>query len=324
MFLFRTEISPTLGSHRLYRCLILGLSLKQYGPVQFLINGDKTGKKLLIEKGFTLIPSIKEKLIKDSGCRCIIFDINRSSPDDIRLLNWAKSEGITTLQVGNLGSVWMDVEYIIDSSLDSDKKSTTGKIRSNGPEFSLLHHKFRHFFKVKRKYKKNIRHVLVSLGGAPQYRLLRKVIDELSRQQFQIKVAPGFYLKKSQRKVLKRLHPKLRFVGKTESLARSFFEADVACITAGQTVLEAAATGTPALYLYKDDMQRLHARQAENLGLGVVTGKLCSADIPYITGKINALTLDARQAMGMQGKSLVDGKGIYRFVDFFRNIGIIN
>ena len=207
MFLFRTEISPTLGCHSLYRCLVLGLLLKQYGPVQFLINGDKIGKRLLIEKGFTLIPSFKMELLMPTRWRGIVFDINRSNSDDIRLLDWAKGEGIPTVQVGDIGSAWLDVEYIIDNSLGSKGNSMAGKNRLKGPEFFLLHHKFRHFFRVKRKYNKNTRHVLVSLGGAPEYRQLRRVIDQLSRQQFQIKVSPGFYFKKSQRKVLKRLYP---------------------------------------------------------------------------------------------------------------------
>jgi spore coat polysaccharide biosynthesis predicted glycosyltransferase SpsG len=168
-----------------------------------------------------------------------------------------------------------------------------------------------------------VRNIFVSLGGSVQYRQLRKVVDLLSRYRYNIKAAPGFYLKKSGRKILKRLYPGLRFVGKTESLARAFFEADVAFITAGMAAAEAAAVGTPCLYFHGNERQKYIAKSFEKQGVGLEISHIDDFSEGNIIKILNSLTLEKRMEMGNKGKTFVDGSGARRIVDFFEQKGII-
>jgi spore coat polysaccharide biosynthesis predicted glycosyltransferase SpsG len=324
MFLCRTEISPKLGFHRLNRCITLAALLKQYGPVQFVLAGDRLGHRLLEERGYAVMFNFKENKQASQKWTSLIFDIHHPDSQAMDMLSWAKEEGIATVQFADFSSEYMDVDVIIDPSFGINNKMKSDGPPLQGPAYAMLHHKYRHFHKVNRKYSRTARRILVALGSSIPYRKLRQVIDQLYRHHFQLKVAAGFYLKKSFRKVLKRCYPGLRFVGKTESLARPFFQSDVACITAGQTLYESAATGTPAVYLARDNNQYLLAKAAEKQGLGVLAGQLTSGAISEIPAKINSLCQNDRMAMGRCGKNLVDGMGAYRIIDFFRNQSIMS
>ena len=124
-----------------------------------------------------------------------------------------------------------------------------GQTVISGPSSALLHHKFRHFNKAKRKYRKNIKNIFINLGDLLPYRDLRQVVDILHRLRFKMKIAPGLNLKKADKRNLMKIYPGIHFCGKSESPARAYFEADLALVPAGEEILEAACVGTPALYM---------------------------------------------------------------------------
>jgi spore coat polysaccharide biosynthesis predicted glycosyltransferase SpsG len=225
--------------------------------------------------------------------------------------------------VTDLGLNQQEVDYTIDASIDKMFPYYKDKKVLNGPDYAILHHKFRHFHKVKRKYRQKIKKVFICLGGAVEYRKLRKMIDLLSRHRWEIKVAPGFYLKRSSLKTLRRIYPGIHFVGKTESLARPFFEADVALISPGAAAYEAAAAGTPALYFYYHNEQKFIAHSFEKKEVGLEISNIDDLLHVNLAEKMNTLTLKKRIDMGSKAKQLVDAKGVYRIIDFFEQHNII-
>ncbi len=134
----------------------------------------------------------------------------------------------------------------------------------SGAGSALLHHKFRHFNTAKRKYRKKIRNIFINLGDLLPYRDLRAIVETLHRLGYRMKIVPGLGLKKADKRNLMKIYPGSHFCGKSESPARAYFEADLALIPPGDEALEAAAVGTPALYMLQqkgddalaDDMRR--------------------------------------------------------------------
>ena len=325
MLIFRTDPSVEAGVGHLKRSVYLASLLKKKIDILFCINKDKVVSRLLEERNVPYCVLKELNIVKQESnkIKSIVFDLRKFSSMDIEWLIQAKERNITTIQITDLGMNQQPVDYTIDASIEQlfpfDKKKQV----LIGPDYTLLHHKFRHFNKVRRKYRKRVKNIFVSLGGSVQYRQLRKVVDILSRHQFNVKAAPGFYLKKSGRKILKRLYPGIRFVGKTESLARSFFEADAAVITPGMAAAEAAAVGTPCLYLHCSERQKGIAKSFENQGAGLEISPIDDLSEGHIIKIINSLTVEKRIEMGNKGKTLVDGSGARRIVDFFEHKGII-
>lgn len=325
MLIFRTDASVNKGFGHLKRSAYLASLLKKKIDILFCVNNDKVVSRFLEDRNIpycflTELINLEKKPIKS-----IIFDIREFSSSDIEFLNWAKGNIIHTVQLTDLGLSQQPVEYTIDASIEQLFPYDKNKQVLKGPDYALLHHKFRHFNKVRRKYRKKIKNIFVSLGGTVQYRQVKKIVDLLNRYRYNIKVSPGFYLKKAGRKALKRRNRRIRFVGKTDNLARSLFEADVALITSGMAAAEAAAVGTPALYFYHHNEQKFIADTFEKHGAG---SEISNIDDVIKLGEniieiINSLTVEKRIEMGNKGKKLVDGSGACRIVDFFECKGII-
>ncbi len=325
MLIFRTDPSVETGVGHLKRSAYLASLLKKKSDILFCINKDKVVSRLLEERNVPYCMLKELNVIKQESnkIKSIVFDLRKFSSMDIEWLKQAKERNITTIQITDLGMNQQPVDYTIDASIEQLFPFDEKKQVLIGPDYTLLHHKFRHFNKVRRKYRRRVRNIFVSLGGSVQYRQLRKVVDLLSRFRFNVKAAPGFYLKKSGRKILKRLYPGLRFVGKTDSLARAFFEADVAFITSGMAAAEAAAVGTPCLYFHNNEREKGIAKSFENHGVGLDISHIDDLPQGHIIEIINSLTVEKRIEMGNKGKKLVDGSGARRIVDFFERKGII-
>ena len=325
MIIFRTDASIKTGFGHLRRSTYLASLLKSKTGILFCISSgsDKIVTRFLEEKkwSYCSLKQMNQRL--PSPVKSVVFDLRYFPNEDIQLIHQAKTNNWTTVQVTDLGLDQQEVDYTIDASVDKMFPYSKDKKVLDGQDYAILHHQFRHFHKIKRKYRKKIKKVFVCFGGAVEYRKLRIMIDLLSRQPWEIKIAPGFYLKRSAQKTLRRIYPRIHFVGKTGSLARPFFEADVALIIPGTAAFEAAAVGTPALYFYHHDEQKFTANSLEKKELGLEISNIDDLIHVNLAEKINALTLEKRIDLGSKAKQLVDARGVYRVIDFFEQHKII-
>jgi spore coat polysaccharide biosynthesis predicted glycosyltransferase SpsG len=318
MIVFRTDASSETGFGHIKRSSYLASFLKNKSRLLFLIGSDKIAARFLKDKKIPYKRAHKWNLLAEPGVKAIIFDLRRFDNNDTRLIQQARENGIKTIQITDLGLSQQEVDFTIDSSIQPLFSYDPGKTLLRGPQYAILHSRFRHFHKLSRKYRKEIKHAFICFGGAVDYKRLRHAVDLLSRHHYQLKIAPGFYLRPSARKTLKRIYPGIRFVGETESLARSFYEADIALITPGVAAFEAAAVGTPALYFYYHKEQQAIAQSFQEKGLGL---EIANIDDLIDKGKtmidkMSTLSLEKRIQMAAAAKDLVDGRGVYRIIDF--------
>ncbi len=325
MIIIRTQGSEKIGFGHIRRSTYLASLMKHKNSVQFIINTDKTARRYLTDQGFshTLIKQVQK--IDWTEVDTIIFDIRYFEEEDKLLLKKARNNQLKTVQVTDLGLNPQDVDILINGTLEGKNNIPvkSNQVILSGPAFAILHHKFIHFNKLQRNYYSKSKRVLLSLGGGVQYRPLRNLIDLLYRHGFQLKITGGFYLKKSSKKILKRIYPKIKFVGKIESLARPLYEADFAIISPGITAYEAAAVGTPVLYYYYNADQKKSAELFENAGLGTVISDIGIVSEEKLLQSIQQLTRQRRLQIGRDGKAMVDGKGIYRILEQMSKNGII-
>ena len=138
-----------------------------------------------------------------------------------------------------------------------------------------------------------------------------------------MKIAPGLNLKKADKRNLMKIYPGIHFCGRSESLARAYFEADLALIPPGR--------GSPGSGL------RRHARPVHVLaqGAGTAGRRLCRPGDRRensLPGRFfgarrprrhRPLDQETREKMGAAGKALVDGLGVQRFFKVLKENGII-
>ncbi len=309
MVLFVIDASPALGFGHLTRCLNLARLNRHRFEIKFLFKKNKTAAAILQMNRFPFTSEFNPDKWP-SQPELLVFDICRMDPEYTGLLEKLKEHALPVLQITDLGLNILPATTIVDGSLHQYTSLLENLFF--GPEYMILHHKFRHFNTAKRHYRNHITHVFISLGGSAPYRLLRRTIDMFSRHRYSCKVAPGFLLKKNQKKILSRLYPTISWVGHTESLARAMYQSDLAVISPGVTAYEAAATGTPALYLSHHSLQARTASLFEEQQVGIGLGLTSQFNEKHLLQLLESLTCKTRSEMGDRGKNLIDGLGLYR------------
>lgn len=311
MIVFRADLSPQSGLFHLRRCAWLASLLGKSNPVSICSGADKKTAKFLAQG------KVPRTLVKDPAAldiravKAVIFDLPVFSSRDIALLDKAKEAGLKTVQFVPAGGG--QASQAVDLAVSPFAE----------PQNALLHHKFRHFNKAKRKYRKRTRNILVNLGDLLPYRDLRRIVETLHRLGFKMKIAPALNLKKADKRNLMKIYPGIHFCGRSESLARAYFEADLALIPPGEEALEAAAVGTPALFMSMLKGQEPLADIGAGRGTGVKIPALADFSVQAVRDAIAPLDLEAREKMGAAGKALVDGLGVHRFLKLLKENGII-
>ncbi|MDD8012413.1 MAG: hypothetical protein PHX05_02945 [Acidobacteriota bacterium] len=309
MIVFRADLSPQTGLRHLRRCAWLASLLKSRNRVLVCCREDKKAMKFLSEK------NVLFSLVRDPGtieiteARAIVFDIDPFSGQDGILLDKAKKSGVKTVQIVSAAAQLQAADVVVSPAVQAEN--------------ALLHHKFRHFNKAKRKYRKNIKNIFINLGDPLPYRDLRRVIETLHRLHYKMKIAPGLNLKKADKRNLMKIYPGIHFCGRSESPARAYFEADLSLIPPGDEALEAACVGTPALYMPSDKEQEALADSLAGKGIGVRIPSLADFSVQTVRDAITPLTLDGREQMGAAGRALVDGLGVQRLFKALKEKGII-
>lgn len=320
MILFRSDIDPASGAVTFNRSVYLAALLRRMTTVVFCC-GDKTISSWLKSRKFSAVPPLEVMSRQHKGPVTLVFDVDNFSARDQELLTWAKENAFRTVHITDLGLNRQPVDLTIDGSLRpmiADDPEKTGLF---GPEYMILHTKFRHFHRLKKPLSQTVKNLFLCPGGYLSYRKLSKWVEGLVNHGYRLKIFPGTGLKKSHRKILKRKFPVLKFVGRVESRARPFYEADLALVPPDRSAYEAAACGTPALYFCTGPAHEFQAEGFQKRGCGL---RIPSDDVtPECLDLIKSLNLSRREEMARKGKETVDGRGVYRIIDFFKKHAII-
>lgn len=323
MLIFRIDSSPQKDFWRLNRSYYLASLLKKKTEILFCINNDKSIINFLKERRFHFCLFENFKNLDKKKFKSIVFDLKHFTKEDIKFLKWAKKNGINTIQITDLGLNQQDVDFTIDASIE--KLSTYAKEKHilSGPDYAILHNKYRHFNKIKREYRKKVKKIFILMGENTEYRELREIVDLFFSYNYEIKIFPGICIRKSNKKVLKRIYPSIKFSGKAESIARSFFESDIVLLYDGMAAYKAASTGTPFVCLFSDKKEEFIAESFEKYGAGLKYKKNIDFKKKDLVKYIDSLTFEKRVKMGNIGKRLIDAKGVYRIIHFFEEKEII-
>ncbi len=318
MLLIIAESSPKSEEYSLKKIFRLASLILEKSDTHFIIEGSGDIPALFKGTGFKYSVKSRPKEIFKEDISLVVFYKENFSKSNKKILSYAKKRDITTVKFSYRQLESFGCDIVISPTIFSGLSSPDEQKKISGPEYSILHNKYIHFFNMERRYKKKLKNILISMGNIFPYGELRKLSEILLNHNYNVKIIPGNNFKKYNRKTLKRLYPKLKISGMPESFARSFFEADLVICDPVTNSDKAAAVGTPAIYYPQNDAGKIIAELYEKRGAGIIFKRWNKENYSEMIGLLQFFSPDKREKMGKMGKTLVDGKGIYRIAEILK------
>lgn len=340
--LIRADAGPTIGYGHLMRCLALAQAWQKEvdGTAGFMMQDpDQSIKEQITAEGFEVIPlppGIDAALDAQYVCsiadshesRWVIVDGYRFDYDYQCLLKRCGQKVLFIDDFGHAGSYAADLVlnqnvYANDSYYQIKNDYTRLLL---GPRFALL----RKSFLARKGWIRNIpphaRKILISLGGSDPKNATSLVLDAFERIMM-----PGMILKvviTAKNSCISTIRSRLisapyegDLLIDTRDMPDLMAWADLAISAGGSTNLEMAFMGLPGLTINLFGNQVLNSDFLQRDGLIENLGWYEKVNVQDMADRIFQLmeSEERRTSMSVKGRSLVDGNGASRVVQYMRS-----
>jgi UDP-2,4-diacetamido-2,4,6-trideoxy-beta-L-altropyranose hydrolase len=329
--LFRVDAGPKIGLGHLQRCLSLATALRHFNTgCFFLTNEEQTLRDRVKRFGFdgrtlgAIEPWGTDDLTQTMAvaaahkCGAIVVD---SDYEGVEYLSQLRNAGYYVVAIEDTAPHPFPCQLVVNG--DAHARQLPYQAISEdtrfllGPEYSILR---REFWDVPpRVISENVDRILVTLGGADPYNIMPRVINELDTlpEAFSISVIVGpFFENFSQVQVAaQRAQRGITLVKSPDSVRDLMMEADLAVSAGGQTLYELARVGCATVAVRMASNQDGQLAAFEEFGFLRIVGYAEHGGIVEAIGSaVRTLLADseARAAMSVAGKSLIDGQGALR------------
>jgi len=311
MILFWTDPSAPGGWSRLERCVTLGVNALSRNGLALAL--PRPGRAAGYLSGRRVNFYTQERVLGDfpEETRLLVLDMAVPGETAQRMAAACRNRKVPVAVINDPGDA---TEFSADFRLGGWPAAEPAG-EPPGMEWAILHPRFRHVHRLNRNYPGKPRRILLHLEDRLEFRSLSDLIDPLWRAGYRLRIGPVAAIRGNLKRALTRKFSGIRWVGAVECMARPFHEADAAVIAPGAAAFEAAAAGTPALYLCGNKGERKAAARLEELGLGF------TADSPKEV--LAGLDEDTLRRCGETARGLVDGRGLFRTLDFLRSRGVL-
>lgn len=174
-----------------------------------------------------------------------------------------------------------------------------------------------------RAHRGPLRSVAVAMGGMDRTGSAVRLVQALlaARPELEIHVALGAGFTRRDELEPMRAFASLRIHQSLPTLADLLQRCDAGFTVGGNTLLEMASVGTPALALYEEPHEREQGRALEALGFGRCLGPATSVDRAAVAAALAMLDDPGERArQSAAGRALVDAKGALRILDILAGL----
>jgi UDP-2,4-diacetamido-2,4,6-trideoxy-beta-L-altropyranose hydrolase len=313
-----TEGGKNIGVGHIVRCLALYQAFEANGArPELIINGDKTVERFLEQKRYRLINWLKYSELLFSvlaGFDRVVID-SYLAPAALYRKIAGKISGQLVV-IDDLNRRTYPGGLVINPSIYGDRikyprnKAITYLL---GKEYIILRQPFWNV--PARKLRKNVKDVMIALGGSDQAAFLEKLLKFLSVNYRSFRyhlVAPKFRAASDHGLKLSVYHDL-----SAREMLRLMRKCDLAVSAGGQTSYELARTGTPAVAVCLADNQAVGLEFFSRLGMIESAGGIGSKKLwAKLAGSLNKLLrYEARAKMQLSGANVIDGKGAQRIIE---------
>lgn len=330
---FRVDSSSQMGAGHLMRCMTLADELKKKNHQVTFVCRELTGNLTsLINYPMVMLP-------KDDGFQSKDVYLNwlgatqeqdakqtiKVIPEDIDILvvdsysldeKWHRQLRTYAQKIvvfDDLADREFDCDILLNQNLGSQKEDYQGKVPSDcelllGCDYALLRPEFselRKQAKEKRKDTKEIKNILISMGGSDKNNVTYDILQQLD-DDFNVIVVLGgaSQHKKMIKEYVKGKSIKVKVIVNADNMAELMLKADLAIGAGGTTSLERCCLGLPTLLYVLSVNQKVMAENLENLG-AVITVRNLQDNLRTILNDFKLW-----QDISDKGQNICDGAGI--------------
>lgn len=280
--------------------------------ILFIINNNQNVINLISQKGFKYniyknLEQIEEYLNEDSIDIAILNQLN--TMEEEALLFRKKSQIMVTIDDTGKSAGFADLSvnalYPIENSISDFR-------------FIALPSTFQKKHHIQRKTNKRIENLLVTQGGSDTYGFTPKIVKSLFSIPKDISVniilGPNFSHNSELAEVRQKAPREFNIIrGKTD-LSDFMLDSDLAVSAGGISLFELACLGVPTLVVCGERFEVKTAKRLEREGFGLCLGFGEEIEEKEICNAVNRImwNFKLRSVMNLNGKNLIDGKGIKR------------
>jgi len=321
-FFFRVIGGGDHGSGHVHRCLILATHLRTLLPqstFSFWLEGPYYALDWIRQHGFSIehlgdpldVP-LHHSLVKN--CKNAVYVIDKLDTQDDELNLYTRT-GYPTILFSDVATKPANCSLVFQPQFlgpIGEQDST----QNLGPKYFIISPSFLNHNRESRVIPPVANRLLICLGGHTTDRGLKELVRLLPAIADQWKTVK-WIIGRSSIEELPCEIPKidnLEVEGFSQDLSAELKSADLALISGGFVKYEAAYCGVPACIVSLHSHQETLGLEFEKTGAARYIGPLANLDGPRLRNVLKELQhSDAtRRSMSIQGRSLVDGRGLSR------------
>lgn len=315
----RTYGGPGIGLGHVRRCLTVATALRRLNAsVLFIVEDDANTIALIERHGFECRtvagrtePDATIELVRDHGLTTLITDSYEIGTPYLEAL---RPHVKTLVTLDDMADHALPVDVVINAAIGVEPAvyaSLTGARLLLGAPYCLLRDEFA--LKPDRSIRPDVSRVLITIGGSDPQQLTPRLIDwarqALPAAQLDVIIGPFFD------QPLNSADARITLHHDPANMRDLMLGCDLAIGSGGQTALELAATGTPAVAIQLADNQAQNLAGLQRAGTLSLAGRNDDDDLAErITTELVTLSADRSRRAGMsaRGRTLIDGRGAAR------------
>lgn len=298
---FRVDGYREIGLGHVYRALTLAHRILDHEIFFVMDSRFPLGIRLVRDRNYRVVEFSGDpvRALEELKPDLVINDVLDTEAEYVRAL---KERGFFVVNFEDLGPGALEADVVINA-LYSDPLPKPHHYY--GPDYVCLREEF--YSAQPRTLRRNVTRVLVTFGGTDPGNLTAKALRALDKVRGDFDVTCvlglGFSHAEELEKLLATLKRKVTVRRNIRSMSEEIRRADLAITSAGRTVYEMAALGTPTVVMAQNEREMRHLfANAEhgvaNLGLGV------QVSVEELIGKLQELVDDYEVRREMRERML--------------------
>lgn len=326
MFYIRADANSNIGMGHIMRCLSIADAAREIGCEATFILSDEASAQIVTNRGYSTIilhsdyTSLDDELPLWPEIRADFVIVDSYYVTESYLTSLKQKTCLVYLD--DLASFAYPVDVIINYNAYGPSINYNSLYRQYklpdlilGVDYAPLRAMFREV--KKKKQKKDVRDIFVSLGGSDPNHLSLKMIRTKS-QKYIYHILVG-NMNSDKEEIKKYADDHVVIHEDVEDMKTLISACDIAVSAAGSTLYEICACGVPLITFVTADNQTYGASAFERLGLAVNLGEIRGEDeiVEGLKNAIEKLTenYDLRVEMGQRMQTMIDGFGARRIVE---------
>lgn len=324
-FGIRVNLGNEVGSGHFYRCLSIAKKLiEQKRKVIFIVNDLKEIKSHLSgDKISYIVLKSKNENQRVNECKKLSNIISKliiDLPFENETYSKKLQNDFQTIIIDDIGNKKIFSKILFNGQIikkyhkySMNKKTTISFL---GTKYMILRPEFETFRKKVSSPKKEIQNILLTFGGTDDNDITNGILPYFYDKNYNITIVigPSYKNHKKINQMIKG-KKKIKLIINEKNMAKLFSKQDLVISSSGITAYELACLGIPSIFIPSDKYQKQIAKEITKNGFGVNFGHW-EKDFKKIEKIILSIEKSKiRKKMYIQGRKILDGKGLTRIVN---------